>query len=403
MKKQTLRECPVCGHRQAEPLHSLHFVLTEDKNLAPACDVVACDRCGTAFADTPVTQREYDDLYAKRSRYAAGPAAHSTVNERDIGRFRDMAMEIESVVPDRSSRIADIGCANGQMLSALSALGYRCLTGVDPSPACVQHVNRIPGVEAFVGSLSDLASARQPFDIIVLSHVVEHVRDLKPALAHVQAHLNSAGIVYVEVPDASRYVDFVWSPFQDFNSEHINHFSLTSLANLLRRAGFAPFRSGSKEILSAPGMPYPAIFWFARRDPEAGSEIEKDPDLRDRLLDYVRVSKRLMHDIDTRLREALPDGAPVIVWGTGELTAKLLADTELGRANLVAFVDSNPINQGQRLRGLPILPPQELRSSGTTIVVASILHHDSIAAAIRDLGLQNPVLRLPCRISASAS
>jgi len=32
-------------------------------------------------------------------------------------------------------------------------------------------------------------------------------------------------IVYIEVPDAARYIDFLYSPFQDFNTEHINHLS----------------------------------------------------------------------------------------------------------------------------------------------------------------------------------
>jgi hypothetical protein len=229
---------------------------------------------------------------------------------------------------------------------------------------------------------------------------LEHVRDLSPALRYLSQFLAPNALVYVEVPDASRYADFAWSPFQDFNSEHINHFSLISLANLLRRAGFAPLRSGAKEILSAPGMPYPAIFWFARRDATCSAAVEKDAILKERLREYIRVSTHLMNDIDTHLGQTLPAGGPVIVWGTGELTANLLADTALARAHIVAFVDSNPVNQGHRLRGLPILSPAEIDSTDASIVVASILHHDSIVAAIRDLGLRNPVVSLPCRTSA---
>ena len=74
--------------------------------------------------------------------------------------------------------------------------------------------------------------------------------------------MTARALLYVEVPDASRYADFAWSPFQDFNSEHINHFSLISLDNLLRQCGFRPLRLAAKEILSAPDMPYPAIYGF---------------------------------------------------------------------------------------------------------------------------------------------
>ena len=152
----TTRPCPVCGERRAEVLHAQRFVLADDKKLAGSYNVVACVPCGAAFADTPVTQREYDELYARRSRYAAGPAAHAAVGDRDVARFRDMAAEIAAVVPEKHARMLDVGCANGQMLAALAERGYTSLTGVDPSPACVQQASAIPGASAFVGSLSEM-------------------------------------------------------------------------------------------------------------------------------------------------------------------------------------------------------------------------------------------------------
>ena len=401
---ETVRACPICDGRQADVLHSQRFVLSDDKKLASSYAVVICARCGAAFADTPVTQQEYDQLYADRSRYAAGPAAHAKDNDRDTARFREMAEAIAHAVGDKGARIADVGCANGQMLAALAARGYTRLVGLDPSPGCVAQAGSLPGVEAYVGSLSDIPSAAGQFDVVILSHVLEHVRDLKPALEYLKRVMTEDSVLYVEVPNASRYAEFAWSPFQDFNTEHINHFSLVSLANLLRHCGFLPLASGEKEILSAPRMPYPAIYWFARLDPNVEPKIEREAALFERLRDYVDVSRRLMRSIDARLSEQLRDQRPAVVWGTGELTAKLLAETWLGRANVVAFVDSNPVNQGRTLRGVPILAPRQLASGDTVIVVGSILHHDSIVGTIRSLGLRNPVLRLvkdTCPTSAS--
>jgi SAM-dependent methyltransferase len=388
----TGRPCPTCEHRYAEVLHSQRFVLQQDKALATAYDVVACRRCGMAYADTPVKQRDYDDMYTRQSRYAAGPAAHASDSDRDTSRFMDVAAGVARMVSNPSARIVDIGCANGQLLSALRKKGFDNLIGVDPSPACVRAAAMVPGARAFVGSLFALPDGEAPYDLAILSHVLEHVRDLRGALAVVGRSLAPGGVLYVEVPDASRYAEFAWSPFQDFNSEHINHFSLVSLANLLRQCGYRPERSASKTILSAPGMPYPAISWFAVLNDGPAHPIEPDPQLKYRLQEYVRVSARLLREINDRLEAALGDGRRAIVWGTGELTAKLLADTALARANVVAFVDSNPVNQGKLLHGLPILAPEQLVSGDDVIVVASILHHDGIVRAIRRHGLRNPVL-----------
>lgn len=385
----------MCDRHDVEVLHEQRFVLPDDQTVTGGYRVVLCVGCGAAFSDTEITQQAYDELYARQSRYAAGPAAHATDSDRDSARFRAMAAEIGALVPERSARIVDVGCANGGMLAALKERGFTHLFGIDPSPGCVERTSAIPGVAARVGSLFDMPSDVGPFDVLVLSHVLEHVRDVKAALANIKRAMKPGAVLYVEVPDASRYADFAWSPFQDFNTEHINHFSLVTLANVLRVCGYRPLRSGAKEILSAPGMPYPAIYWFARNeDAAAAAEIKRDVTLGERLRVYTERSTALMRHIDRGLREALARDPRVIVWGTGELTAKLLADTALGAATITAFVDGNPVNQGRVLRGLRIQAPSDLTSSEQPIVVASILHHDAIARAIRTRGLRNPIFRL---------
>lgn len=71
---------------------------------------------------------------------------------------------------------------------------------------------------------------------------------------------------------------------------------------------------------------------------------------------------------------------PVLVWGTGQLTLKLLAETTLGRAEIVAFVDNNAATWGKTLRGVPIVAPIMLVQQGWTypIVIATILHQEAI-------------------------
>jgi hypothetical protein len=271
----------------------------------------------------------------------------------------------------------------------------------------VHQAAGLPGVDAYVGSLSEIPDAVGRIDVLILSHVLEHVRDVRSALEYLKQFMTARALIYAEVPDAMRYVDFAWSPFQDFNTEHINHFSEVCLRNLLGASGFTPHDFGVKNILSAPGMPYPAVFGFGTIESDRLAPLHKDEDLRQRLRAYVRVSTKLMRDIDAHLRRALAGAPRVIVWGTGELTAKLLVDTELARANIVEFVDSNPVNQGRVLRGRPIVRPDTLRSGDEVIVVASILHAPAITRGIRELGLANPVVTLtadtPAQPQASAS
>lgn len=112
------------------------------------------------------------------------------------------------------------------------------------------------------------------------------------------------------------------------------------------------------------------------------------------LQDYIVASRRFMDRIEAQLQKVIHGHPQLIVWGTGQLTMKLLAETSLGSANIAAFTDSNPANQGKLLRGVPVVAPQSLAAADIPILVASTINAESILASIRQLNLPNPVIRL---------
>jgi hypothetical protein len=76
-----------------------------------------------------------------------------------------------------------------------------------------------------------------------------------------------------------------------------------------------------------------------------------------------------------------------------------LGETCLAQAEISAFVDGNPINQGKLLKGIPILAPAQVQGSPQPIIVASMIQGQAIARAIAQLKLPNPVVLLPNRFS----
>ena len=391
-----LRACPICGGRTCDLLRRQRFVLPEGHPLADGYDVVCCRRCGLVYADTTVSQADYDRFYREHSKYEDRQTSTGGGGAPwDLERLRATAACLADFSSDRQSRILDIGCANGGLLGQLAAMGFTNLMGFDPSPACVAHTQAIAGVQAAVGSLAHVPAGCGEFDLVILSHVLEHVQDLAGAAAAVARLVAPQGAVYLEVPDATRYADAVPAPFQDFNTEHINHFSPAALANLMRRVGMAPVRAGTKTLLAPPPHPYPACWAFYRRSADVPAAPTPDPHLRERIADYIAISARKMKELDEALRAALPREGPVIVWGVGQLAMKLLVETVLGSAAIAAFVDGNPIHQGGVLRGVKIVAPQDIAGLPYPIVIATTLHEAEIAATIREtLGLANPIIRL---------
>jgi SAM-dependent methyltransferase len=394
--KTLLRACPVCVGRNGEVLHTQHFAVMDDYPLPSVYDVVVCSACGMVFADTPATQADYDRYYATCSIYQdTNVSSGGGTADWDARRLVVSAELISRALPSKNARILDIGCANGGLLGALKAVGFPNVVGVDPSPVCVQNT-RAKGMEAYRGELSRLPSEVGKCDLVILASVLEHVLDLKSAIGAMVAVGSPTGKIFLEVPDAAAYADYLYAPFQDFNTEHINHFSSASLDNLLSQFGFGPDLKEKIVVRGGSDLGFPSLEAFYDRDhaPVAGSGWKIDGDFRKQIERYIADSRSLMENLNRQLEGVLASSRDVILWGTGQLAMKLLCDTVLKDANVIACVDGNSVNFGKRLRGVPILAPEKVASSDVPVVITTLLHAEPIRSRIRGLGWRNPVITL---------
>lgn len=398
------RPCPVCDGYRRDVLHAQRFVLPEGHRLDAPYDVVACVDCGFVFADTPLRQTDYDAYYADGSKYAdAQTGTGAGVQPWDDERLRATADTISWYAP-HDARIVDVGCGAGGLLRHLARLGYTNLHGVDPSPVCVEDVSRIDGVTGHLGGLFAMPAEARGADVIALSHVLEHVRDVNRAIAGLRARLRAAGRLYIEVPDATRYAECMVVAFQDFNVEHINHFSATSLTTLLARHGLKTIATGQKTIAASQDVPYPAVWVIAERDDSAAAgALRHDDALRPAIERYIERSRAAVSAIDARLAHVLDGAGEIVVWGTGQTVRELLTATRLGTAPIAAFVDSNASVQGRRFAGAPVVSPATLPERSEPILVGSIVSQSAIVAQATALGVAERLLVLDPRPSAAST
>ena len=392
------RPCPITGDTDVTVLRRQDFILPDNTPLPNSYAVVWSERAAFAYADTPASQAEYDAYYKSLSKYADHTTATGGgASLTDSRRLMDAARRIGKVADDRGARIVDVGCATGGLLGALQKLGFTNLMGVDPSPACVANVRNTYSIQAHAGGIFDLPGEAHRARLYLLSHVLEHIRDLKRGVSEIVAAAGRDGLIYIEVPDAARYRDYLVSPFQDFNSEHINHFSAASLSNLMKTVGWVSIAQGKETIEAAPGVGYPILFGFYRKSPTlARSELESDGYVYESLLNYIDMSKDKLVQMGRTLQRLCDEEIPIVVWGAGQLTFRLLSETILRKGNIQAFVDSNPQYRGRRLLGRRILDPERIRDfPDATILVSTTIHQKAVVNAIRQqLALSNPIVTL---------
>jgi len=78
---------------------------------------------------------------------------------------------------------------------------------------------------------------KQKYDVIIMSHVIEHIVDVNNFLFSLRSNLNDEGRLILSFPDF--YSSLEEESISAFNSEHISYFSEDSIIRLLSKNGFA--------------------------------------------------------------------------------------------------------------------------------------------------------------------
>lgn len=97
-------------------------------------------------------------------------------------------------IPSEPLRILEIGCGDGDLAKRLGELGHE-VSAIDSEVTAVQEAMRL-GVNAKVVNFPDYDD--EPFDVILFTRSLHHIRPLKPALERAQNLLKTSGLLIVE-------------------------------------------------------------------------------------------------------------------------------------------------------------------------------------------------------------
>jgi 2-polyprenyl-3-methyl-5-hydroxy-6-metoxy-1,4-benzoquinol methylase len=136
-------------------------------------------------------------------------------------------------------RVLDIGAGNGKFLAKARELGWE-VVGVEPDPAAVAAARSL-GLDVRKGDVESLVPEGSSFDVITMSHVIEHLHDPRRVLDLAFSLLKPNGRIYIDTPniDAFGHKRFgrYWRGLE--SPRHLVLFNWVSLEGLLRDVGFS--------------------------------------------------------------------------------------------------------------------------------------------------------------------
>jgi SAM-dependent methyltransferase len=385
-----MRPCPACGiHGCRTLVVGIPLGRPEGVPGDQEIRVYTCDACGMGFSDDGVTQRALDEYYAEMGKYgdlgmyAGGDdGGLGTEAPWELARARSLADFIAANAP-ADSRVMDLGCSTGTLLVLLRERGFNNVCGIEPLSSAVRIARESRGLDVSEGWITTL-QGEGVYDVVVLSHVLEHVIGIHEALDLVHRALTADGLLVVEVPDAHRFHQYVHIPNQDFNTEHINHFSPTILSALVESARYECVALQEALAGAGPDHAYPVMRGAWRRA-EHGHPIDvcdRDREShRDALVSYTDISEEMFVDIDARTRELVRTD-DFGIWGAGQFTMKWLGRDAFPDDQLTLVVDSAASRRGLRLRGHDVIAPGSVpRDEWPPVMLAGSAY---AAAAITD-------------------
>ena len=401
--RATRRACPVCGTCEAIELAAIDLCVPDGHPLPGPLVVVSCAACAAGFSDHDVRQADFDAYYFEDAKYAdeGSTTAGGRLTPESVA--TPWALENKAVTADHllellplDASLLDLGCGVGTLLVELQRRGMTRVVGLDPAPRSAE-VAALLGADVRTGTFNDPPPGLGEFDAVTMIGVLEHLWDVPGALRAIRRILRPGGLLYLDAPDAARYCHPFLVPFQDFNTEHANHFSTSALELLFARHGFEVVWTASvptRADASLPPVPA-ATGAFRRSDAPRTPPVAPDLSLRAELQSFAARSAATLARFDVYLEQALGDAQEVALWGIGELAYKLLALPSLRRRAQLLLVDGNPARQGKRIASMTVGHPDLLQDSAAPVVVAAGYAAPSIMLAAGRMGLSDRLVTLP--------
>jgi SAM-dependent methyltransferase len=226
---ETVKQCPLCTSNRSKPFDQRKF-------RGFAVENRICLDCGLVFQSPRMTEAEmavyYQAEYRRTYQGTEGPVARDLVVQ--IARAHELLDFVWDKIPI-VSRCLDIGCSTGLILKHFQTQFGCHPVGIEPDNAYRSYAVE-KGLTVYP-SLADLEMAPEArFDLVIMSHVLEHLSDPVGYLNHQrETILMPGGFILLEVPNLYSH--------DSFEVAHLFAFSYHTLKEVLRKAGLVVEKS----------------------------------------------------------------------------------------------------------------------------------------------------------------
>ncbi len=221
-------ECPVCS---SGAYHELTKYRSKDAVFA-GLELLRCDECALVFAAPLPTEeklRTYNESYWQRAHGGTPTEPLAIRFHSEINRVRFLHVQAYLGEQHPGTAVLEVGPGLGHFcahfLSEYPAVEY---VAVESDISCYARLREL-GAQV-CASFDELEHADGHFDLLVMSHVLEHTSSPRAFLQQALQFLRPGGVLFVEVPCRDH-------EFKEIHESHLLFFDKPSMLRLIECLG----------------------------------------------------------------------------------------------------------------------------------------------------------------------
>jgi len=266
----------------------------------------------------------------------------------------------------KDKKICEIGSGSGYLAKQIGR--HYQIDCYEPNPFFEENQNIKIHKRFFYGD------PNKKYDIILLSHVLEHVPNLDDFLNDLRQSLTDQGKIFLSFPNLTASIES--EHFTIFNSEHVSYFTLTSSEKVLNKNGFQncvfdTYKDHSIFIQAEKTND----FRFTR-----STEVENC-----KIKDYVNNYLKNINDKISLIEKKLSQIDKFYLFGCHIMTGLLLyLSKKMDQNKIISILDNDHLKHDLRLYGTNHFCTPVLNANPDHIVLNGGCYHNEIKKQLID-------------------
>jgi len=294
---------------------------------------------------------------------------------------------------DSFKHCLDVGANRGSfILALLDRAPDISVTAVEPDPRVVGDYEAMTGVTFINERIENTELPENTYDLVYHCHTLEHQAAPLESLRAIRGSMTDDGIMFLEVPNIAllHNQDLVEEWFID---KHLYHFSISTLLDLVQKAGFAIVQTANSEdktnitllLKKNSSDIQPAI---------ASNEYESNVSLVSSYAESLQVNQNKLVEGARKLAQ-FTENKKVAIWGAGRIYTSIVDIGKFDPTQLCCVVDKHLCQYVPEMFGVAVSKPEVIQEKKPDVVlVASRLYLDEIKDELSSLYAGASVLTL---------